>query len=153
MESYMLRMLRGVHCCGYGSLTKLYMVSGYAMIQLRLRISFVYGWAEFKIVEQQSQLVWQLWLGSTITPECSKVASRYNSWLPLSMSTIVNSRNWHRLDDRNGSSWREEAISANSMQFRHTSQRKLIDNERIRMCPYDGMKRGLWGIQWRCFQL
>jgi len=41
--------------------------------------------AELKIVEQRSQIVLQLSKGSIITPEYSKVASRYDSQLPLSI--------------------------------------------------------------------
>ena len=44
--------------------------------------------AEFKIVERRSRIVGQLRMGSTITPKCSKVASRYDSRLPLSIITI-----------------------------------------------------------------
>jgi hypothetical protein len=39
----------------------------------------VYLQAEFKTVEQRSLIVWLLRKGSIITPEYSKVASRYNS--------------------------------------------------------------------------
>jgi len=45
----------------------------------------VYRRAELKIVEQRSQIVLQLRKGSIITPEYSKVASRYDSQLPLSI--------------------------------------------------------------------
>jgi len=45
----------------------------------------VYLQAELKIVEQRSQIVLQLRKGSIITPEYSKVASRYDSQLPLSI--------------------------------------------------------------------
>jgi len=38
----------------------------------------------------------------------------------------------------------EEAIRANSIEF-HQS----YGNERIRMCPYDGIRRVFLGIQWR----
>jgi hypothetical protein len=53
----------------------------------RLRKSYKANKAiyEFKIVEQRSQIVSQLRKGSIITPEYSKVASRYNSRLPLSI--------------------------------------------------------------------
>jgi len=44
----------------------------YAMIQLWIPISFVYWLAEFKIVEQRSQIVWQLRMGSIITPSVLK---------------------------------------------------------------------------------
>jgi hypothetical protein len=44
--------------------------------------------AEFKIVEQRSLFVWQLRKGSIITPEYPKVASRYNSRLPLAIITF-----------------------------------------------------------------
>jgi len=48
----------------------------------------VYRLAEFKIVEQRSQIVWQLRKGRIITPEGSKVASRYDSLLLLSIITF-----------------------------------------------------------------
>jgi len=38
------------------------------MIQLWILIPVVYWWVEFKIVEQRSQIVWQLWIGSLLTP-------------------------------------------------------------------------------------
>jgi hypothetical protein len=43
-----LRMMICVYRYSYWSLTRLYTVSGYAMIQLWLLISFVYWWAEFR---------------------------------------------------------------------------------------------------------
>ena len=54
-----LRMMLVVYCFGYGSLTRLYMDQ----------------WTQFKIVEQRSQIVPQLWMGSIITPNVLK-------WLP-----------------------------------------------------------------------
>ena len=47
----------------------------------------VYRRAEFKIAEQQSQIVWLLRKGSIVTHKCSKVASRYNSQLPWTIGT------------------------------------------------------------------
>jgi len=41
-----LQIMLGADRCGYGSLTKLYTVSDYPMIQLSLPISFVDWWAE-----------------------------------------------------------------------------------------------------------
>jgi len=83
--------------------------SGYATILLQLPIwlpvSLVFRRSEFKIVEQRSQIMWQLWMGSTITPECSKVASRYNSQLPLSIVTLGTC-----LDDRIGLLWGESHL-------------------------------------------
>jgi hypothetical protein len=76
-------------------------------------------------------------------PDNSYEASNYDSRLPLSIITLST---WS--DDRIGSLWGERAICANSVLFCQTSQRKLIANERIRMCPYDGIQRGFLGIQW-----
>jgi len=56
-------------------------------------------------MEQRSRIVLQLWMGSIITPECSEVASRYNSRLPLSILTIGT---W--LDDRIVSLWRDSNL-------------------------------------------
>jgi len=43
---------------------------------------------KFKIVEQRSQIVWQLRKGSIMTPKGSKVASRYDSLLLLTIIAI-----------------------------------------------------------------
>jgi len=66
----------------------------------------VYRWVEFKIVEQRFQIVLQLRKGSTITPEWSKVVSRYDWWLPMPIVTIGT---W--LEDRIGSLWGEREPS------------------------------------------
>ena len=52
-------------------------------------VSLVYRWAEFNIVVLRSENVWELCKGSIITPAHSTVASRYNSWQPFSIITIV----------------------------------------------------------------
>ena len=82
--------------------------------------------------------------GKYNNPESSKVASRYHSRLPLAVIT------WS--DDRIGSLWGKRAICTNSLLFRQTSQRKLINRQRADtdMCPYDGIRWGFLGIQWRC---
>jgi hypothetical protein len=105
----------------------------------------VYRRAELKTVDQRSQIVLQLRKGSIITPECSKVASRYNSQL------LWPSGTW--LDDRIGTLWGERAIWANSILFRQTSQWKRINRQPANtyMCPFDGIRRGFLGIQWRWF--
>ena len=74
--------------------------------------------------------------GKYINPECSKVASRYYSPLPLSIITIGT---W--LDDRILSLCGERPIGANAIQF-HQS----YADEGIRMCPYDGIRRRFLGI-------
>jgi len=89
-----------------------------------------YWRAELKIVEQWSQILLQFLKGSLITPEYSKVASRYNSQLPLSINTIPT---WS--DD-----WTEwltgvRAICANFVSISQRSQWKRIANERIWMAP------------------
>ena len=105
----------------------------------------VYLQAEFKIVKQRSLIVWLLRKRSLITPEYSKVASRYNAWLPLSIITVST---W--LDDRIGSLWgqchRRQLYSISS-----TSPPKLINRQPANtdMYPYDGIRRGFLGLLWR----
>jgi len=112
--------------------------SGYAMIQLWLpndyRYDYRYHWAinGGRVPDSGAVITDRVAapIGKYNNPKCSKVASRYNSRLPLSIITFGT---W--LDDWIGSLWGERAICANSILFRQTSQQKLIGNERIRMCP------------------
>jgi len=114
------------------------------MIQLWIPISFVYCWPDFKIVEQWSQIMWQLRMGSIITPRvlkwlASTIRNYYCQWPPLAPD-------WTPESDR----CEERAICANSILVRGRSQRRLIAKEQIRMCPYDGIRTGFLEIQWRC---
>jgi len=75
--------------------------------------------------------------------KCSRVASRYNSRLPLVVIT------WS--DDWMGSLWEERATCAKSILFHQTSQRKLINRQGADTdkCRYDHIWRGFLGMQWR----
>jgi len=107
--------------------------SAYGMIQLWLPISFVYGWSEFRIVEQRLQIVWQLHKGSIITPEWSKVANHYESRLTLS---IISFRIW--LDDQIGSlsEEREPSAPARFDFVNGVNESWSIANQRIWICAH-----------------
>jgi len=134
-----------IYQIGYGSLTRRNTV-GQLLNQLWLPIwlpvSLVIGRAQFNIEEQRSQNVWQLRLGCTITPGCSKEASRHVLQLPLSIITFGT---W--LDNRIALLWGDSHLR------QHYSIPSTYGNELIRMCPYNGIWRGFLGMQCRWFYL
>ena len=82
-------------------------------------------------MEQLSQIVLQLCMGSITTPIYSKVASRYNLRLPLSRVTIGT---W--MDNRIGSLWGERESHLCHL---YSISSIICEWANTDMCPYDGM--------------
>jgi hypothetical protein len=118
----------------------------YAMIQLWIRISVVYWWAEFKIVEQRSQILLQLRMGSIISAPwnvlkwlADTIRDYYCQFSALALDWTAES---DLCDERDPS---EPTL----FHFVKQSQRKLIKRQRANMvmCPYDGIWGGFLAIQ------
>jgi len=89
MELRTLWMMFSVFCRSYGCLRRLYMVSelmNKLCLPIWIAVWLIYQRAVYK---QRSQTMPQLWVGSILTPECSRVHSRYFLRLLLSISTMA----------------------------------------------------------------
>jgi len=128
----MLRMMLGVYSWGYGSLTQMDMVSGSATIQPGFLISFVSWWAKVKLGEQRLQIMWQLQMGSKITPTVPKWLAGIicndiwqSSPLPQDRTTELNH-------------CKEEAICARTVFYfvKQVYECWSITNEGIQICVH-----------------
>ena len=86
-------------------------------------------------VEQRLQIMWQLRMGSLITPNVLKWLVGMICDYHCQVSQLAP--DWTTELDR----CEESAICANCIVFRQTSQRELINRQRADtdMCPYDGI--------------
>jgi len=87
--------------------------------------------------------VWQLRKGSIITPKVLK-------WL----ADTIRDYHWQLSPDwtteSDHSEEREPTAPTLFYFVKQVNESGSIANEKIRMCPYDGIQRGFLGIQWRC---